>query len=269
MSRKDVEGRRLNLQAALGRALSGLPLMWRGAAGALGLCAVVWLLPMIVPPVGAATWLWGPAAFVVSLVAIGALTRLSISDDLGQAKTLGLGAFGLQTAKLEARLIGAFLLCLLFLTMILSILALVVLAIFGMAELNVQAIQARDWAAVGEPWKMGVLTLLAVGAIAIPLLLIVRLSLFAPATLGRRQMVSLNAMGIAYGSFWPLLAGYVVTSIPKIVLLVLAAMGLLSGPVGCVVWVVGIVGLQLPLTLGFMGAAYRQLEYWSPEEPKP
>ena len=160
------------------------------------------------------------------------------------------------------------LLCLLFLSMIVSILALVVLAIFGMAELNVQAIQARDWAAVGAPWKLGVLAVLAAGAVAIPLLLIVRLSLFVPATLGRRQMVSLNSMGIAYGSFWPLLAGLIATALPKIVLLTLIGTGMLAGRTGEVVWVLGLVGLQLPLTIGFLGAAYRQLEYWSPDEPK-
>jgi hypothetical protein len=29
---------------------------------------------------------------------------------------------------------------------------------------------------------------------------------------------------------------------------------------------VGLVGVQLPLTMAFLGAAYRQLEYWTPEE---
>ena len=92
--------------------------------------------------------------------------------------------------------------------------------------------------------------------------------LFAPATLGRRQMVSLNSMGIAYGSFWPLLAGFILTDLPKITLLTLIGNGVLSGQSGGVIAVLVLVGLQLPLTFGFMGAAYRQLEYWSPSEPK-
>lgn len=268
MSHKDVGSRRLNLQAALGATLRGLPSLWSGAAGALLLCVVVWLVPLMWAPLGWTGFGWRMAAFAVGLVAVGALTRVSISGDLKEARALGLGPFGLQVTKVEARLVGAFLLCLLFLTMILSVLGLVVLAIFGMSELNVQAIQARDWAAVGEPWKMGVLAVLGLGALIIPLLLIVRLSLFAPATLGRRQMVSLNAMGIAYGSFWSLLAGYVITSLPKIVMLTLIGAGVLTGTTACVIWVVGIVGLQLPLTVGFMGTAYRQLEYWSPEEAR-
>lgn len=267
MSHKDVGGRRLKLQVALGRTLRALPLMWRGAAGALGACALAWLLPVVWEPTSGLAWLWGLAVFISTVVAVGALTRLSISDTVGEARAIGLGPLGLQAKLPEARLVGAALLCLLFLTMILSILGLVVLAIFGMAELNVQAIQSRDWAAVGAPWKLGVLAVLAFGAVAIPLLLTVRLSLFAPATLGRRQMVSLNSMGIAYGSFWQILAGLIVTALPKIVLLALIGAGVLTGAVGQVVWVLGLVGLQLPLTLGFLGAAYRQLEYWSPDKP--
>ena len=197
MSRKDVGGRRLNLRVALGRTLRVLPLLWQGAAGALVVCAALWLLPVVWLPEGGARWVWALAAGGSTLIAVGALARLSIRDDLAGARALGLGPLGLQAKLPEARLVGAALLCLLFLSMIMSILALVVLAIFGMAELNVQAIQAREWAAVGAPWKLGVLTVLAIGSVAIPLLLIVRLSLFAPATLGRRQMVSLNSMGIA------------------------------------------------------------------------
>ncbi|WGM31602.1 hypothetical protein [Brevundimonas sp. NIBR11] len=268
MSHKDVGGRRLKLRIALGRTLAVLPLLWRRAAGALALCAAAWLVPAVWAPTGWMVWLWGLAAIVMTVLAVGALSRLAISDDLGGARRLGLGPLGLQAGLPEARLIGAALLCLLFLAMIVCILALVVLAVFGMAELNVQAIQVRDWAAVGEPWKLGVLAALGLGAVAVPLLLIVRLSLFAPATLGRRQMVSLNSMGIAYGSFWQILAGLIVTALPKIVLLVLMGTGLLVGKAGQVVCVLGLVGLQLPLTLGFLGAAYRQLEYWSPEEPK-
>ena len=268
MSHKDVGGRRLNLRVALGRTLRVLPLLWRGAAGALALCAILWLLPVVWTFESWTGWAWAMAAGASTLVAVGALARLSISDDLAEARALGLGPMGLQAKLPEARLLGAAGLCLLFLAMIVSILALVVLAIFGMAELDVEAIQARDWAAVGKPWKLAILAVIGVGAVAIPVLLIMRLSLFAPATIGRRQMVSLNAMGIAYGSFWPLLAGLIVTALPMIVLLTLIATGVLAGRTGSVVWALGLVGLQMPLTIGFLGAAYRQLEYWFPEETK-
>ena len=249
MSNRDVGGRRLNLQAALAMTVraSAAPVVGRGRS-----------LGVVRGPLARAVDIAARGLDAVDrradggrlhVVAVGALARLSIRDTVAEARALGLGPLGLQVKPPEGRLVGAALLCLLFLTMIAVILVLVVLAIFGMAELNVQAIQARDWAAVGEPWKLGVLTVLAVGAVAIPLLLIVRLSLFAPATLGRRQMVSLNSMGIAYGSFWPLLAGLILTALPKIILLTLMGNGVLSGRAGDIVTVLVLVGLQLPLTI--------------------
>lgn len=69
-------------------------------------------------------------------------------------------------------------------------------------------------------------------------------------------------MGVAEGSSWKLLAGLVLTGAPKLVLLALIGAGVLGGEVGRIVWVVGLVALQTPLTIGFLGAAYRQLEYW-------
>jgi hypothetical protein len=210
--------------------------------------------------------LWAVAAGASTLVLLGALARLSIHQGTGRPD--GLGPLGLQAARPEARLLGAFLLCLLFLSMILSVLVLVVLAIFGMAELNVEAIQARDWAAVGAPWKLAVLGLVGFGALAIPLLLAVRLSLFAPATIGRRQMVSLNSITIARGSFWALLAGLVVTACPAILLALVVGTDLLRPAVAHAAVVIVLIGIQAPMTLGFLGAAYRQLEYWSPDAPK-
>ncbi|MBU1348268.1 MAG: hypothetical protein KKA16_15115 [Alphaproteobacteria bacterium] len=260
----------MNLQVALGATLRALPRLWSGAVGALALCLAAWLAPVIVPMTGALwTTIWILVTGLATLVAVGALTRLAVTDDVAGARTLGLGPLGLQFGRPEARLLGAAALCLIFLAMILIVLSLVVLAIFGTAELDVAAIQARDWSRVGAPWKLGLLTALGLGALLVPLLLIVRLALFAPATLGRRQMVSLNSMGIAYGSFWPLLAGLIVTALPKIVLLVLIGGGVISGLTASLAWTVGLIGLQFPLTLGFLGAAYRQLEYWTPEETKP
>jgi len=202
----------------------------------------------------------------LTLIAIGALTRLSITTDGKQAKSLGLGPLGFQFGWPELRLVGAALLCLIFLAMIIALLGLAVLAIFGVAELDVAAIQARNWAAVGPPWKLAILAVIGLGAVMIPLLLAVRLSLFVPATLGRRQMVSLNSMGIAYGSFWQILGGLIVTTVPAIVLAVLLSSGVVGGVAAALVAKLVLIGLQLPLTLSFLGAAYRRLEYWSPDE---
>lgn len=266
MSHRDVGSRRLNLQRALADAVAALPRLWAGALAALVALAGVGLVPVMVRVPGDLAGVVPGVATVLTLVATGALARLSITPDLKGARALGLGPGGLQFRWPELRLVGAALLCLIFLAMIVSILGLVVLAIFGGAELDVAAIQARDWAAVGAPWKLAVLAVVGVGAVVVPLVLLVRLSLFVPATLGRRQMVSLNSMGIAYGSFWALLAGLIVTSVPAIALRGLIGSGVLTMAVASVVWIGGLVGVQLPLTLAFLGAAYRQLEYWSPDK---
>lgn len=266
MSHRDVGSRRLKLRRALGDALAAMPRLWAGAAGALILLAAVCLAPVFVEALGGAVAGATGAAVVLSVVAVGALARLSITPDLKAARDLGLGPLGLQFKWPELRLVGASLLCLIFLAMIVSVLGVIVLAIAGGAELNVEAIRSRDWAAVGPPWRLAVVGAVVAGALIIPLVLAVRLSLFAHATLGRRQMVSLNSMGIAYGSFWQLLAGLIVTSAPKIALIALIGGGVLTGTAATVAWVVGLVGLQLPLTMAFLGAAYRQLEYWTPEE---
>ncbi len=58
------------------------------------------------------------------------------------------------------------------------------------------------------------------------------------------------------------------TALPTIVLVTLIGTGVLSGLTAHTVAATELVGLQLPLTMGFLGAAYRQLEYWSPDEAK-
>lgn len=266
MSHRDVGSRRLKLARALGDAVAMLPRLWIGAAGVLVLLLAACLAPVLVEGLGAARAGTTGAAVVLGVVAVGALARLSITPTLRAARDLGLGPLGLQFRWPELRLVGAALLCLIFLAMIVSVLGVIVLAIAGGAELNVEAIQARDWAAVGAPWRLAVVGGVVAGALIIPLLLAVRLSLFAHATLGRRQMVSLNSMGIAYGSFWALLLGLIIVNLPKIGLFALIVGGVLGGATASVAGAITLVAVQLPLTMAFLGAAYRQLEYWTPEE---
>ncbi|CAL1692354.1 hypothetical protein MMB232_02519 [Brevundimonas subvibrioides] len=269
MSYKDAHGRRLKLQAALQATARGLPRLWLGAGGALVAAAVVWALPLVMAEgLDVGGWSAGVAT-TLTLVAVGALARLSISATPRDARALGLGPLGFQFRGPELRLVGAALLCLIFLSMNVALLGLVVLAIFGVAELDVAAIQTRNWAAVGPAWKLAILAAVGIGALLIPLLLAVRLSLFVPATLGRRQMVSLNSMGIAYGSFWQILGGLIVTSAPFVGVAVLTTAISPGHPAGDIVRIAALFALQLPLMLGFLGAAYRQLEYWSPEQPRP
>lgn len=264
MQQKQRDSRRLNLRQAVVRAYGGLPRAWAGAWGAMVVAGAVWLFaPMA--PAGAASWGAALLTAAATLVLAGALARIAVSDGLADARELGLGVGGLQFGRPELRLAGGLALCAVFLAMILSVLALVLLALFGVAELSVEAIRARDWAAVGPAWKLMLLGGLSVVLLVVFLLLTVRLSLFAPATLGRGHMVSLNSMGVAEGSSWKLLAGLILTAAPKLVLLGLIGTGLLAGEAARIAWIVGMTVLQAPLTMGFLGGAYRQLEYWRDE----
>lgn len=236
---------------------------WGGAWGAILLAAVVWSARPFLPD--GLVWPWALAALLTTMTLAGALSRIVISETLREAKGRGLGPFGLRLGLTELRLLGAFLLCGVFLAMILSVVALVLLAVFGVAGLDADAIRLRDWAAIGPAWKLVLLALVTLGALYAVIVLVVRLSLFAPATVGRGHMVSLNSMGVAQGAFRPLFVGLLLVSAPKVALILLWAGGLLAGPAGWVVWAIGLNAVQAPLALGFLGAAYRRLEYWTPQ----
>jgi len=255
--------RHLRLGEALSAAFAGLPRAWRDSWGAILLAAAVWSAAGLTQR--AVSLIWFPFGLIATLILVGALTRIAVSPDPAAAKRLGLRPAGLQFGRPELRLLGAALLCAVFMAMILSVVALLLLAVFGMAGLDAEAINQRNWAAVGPAWKLVLLAGVTGFALYGVLVMAVRLSLSAPATLGRGHMVSLNSMGIAQGSFWPLLGGLIVVGLPKVVLAVLTGWGLLSGVTGWVVWALVLCGLEAPLTTGFLGAAYRQLEYWTPE----
>ena len=162
MQQKQRNGRRLYLRQAVVVAYGGLARAWAGAWGAMVVAGAVWLIVPLAPT-GAASWIAALLAAVATLTLAGALARLAVSDGLAGARGLGLGVGGLQFGRPELRLGGALALCAVFLAMILSVLALVLLALFGMAELNVEAIRARDWAAVGPAWRLALLGALRFG----------------------------------------------------------------------------------------------------------
>ncbi|CAN5400837.1 hypothetical protein BH09PSE1_BH09PSE1_10680 [soil metagenome] len=251
---------RLRLRETLAETLRRLPDMARGAGGAIVLSAVLALVVVLAPLDG-----WGRAAAVLAfalawLVALGAMTRIGVAEDLAGAKALGLGPFGFQLTKIEARLAGATLLCALFLTIMLALLALVALALFGGAGLDAGAVKARDWAAVGPAWKLGLLGFVGLVVLGAPVVLALRLSLFAPATVGRGQMISLTATSMTNGSMAPLFAGLVVAGLPGLAWLALVAAGGLRGPAALAVGVLALAVIQAPLTAAWLGAAYRRLE---------
>ena len=253
----------LRMGQTLRAAVAGLRRCWNEAWGAILLGAVVWSARNMLPP-GMLSAVWTVPAAIATLILVGALARVSISSDAASAKRLGLGPGGIQVRMAEGRLFGAFLLCAVFMAMILSVAALVLLAVFGMAGLDAEAIRLRDWAAVGPGWKLFLLALLTLLCLFAVIALAARLSMFAPATVGRGHMTSLTAISIVRGQFWPFLVGLIVTAAPTLCLL-LFGLGRTGGAAGWAIWAIVISGLQAPLTLSYLGAVYRRLDNDNPQ----
>lgn len=258
MTRAAEHPAKLDLGATLNEAVRLLPDMLRGAGGALGLSAIAVIATGFVT--GWLATLAGAIAMVAGVSAFGAITRIGVAGDLAGAKTQGLGPLGFQLRKVEARLLGASLLCSLFMTIILSLLALTALALFGGAGLNAQAVEARDWAAVGPTWKLALLAFVGAVVLLTPVVLGLRLSLFAQATVGRGQMISLTATALTNGVMIPLFVGLLVVQIPALIWCGLIASGVLSGQAALWFGVIGLAAVQTPLLSGFLGSAYRRLE---------
>lgn len=249
------------LDEALAQSGRGFVRSWREAAGAIALSALAWSAGLFLPTGVAAV-----AAVLCFLVLVGALSRIAVSTDASGARALGLGPAGLQFGATEVRLLAGFALCGVFMAMILSVAALALLALYGLAGLDAEAIRARDWAGVGAPWKLALLGAVTVAALYAVIALAARLSLFVPATAAEGRIVSLQAMGLTKTGFWPLLGGLIVTAAPKLALVLGWGLGVLRGDTGWIVWAVVLNGVQAPLTLTFLGAAYRRLSSISPRE---
>jgi len=136
-----------------------------------------------------------------------------------------------------------------------SLVGLTVLALFGGSELDVAAIQARDWSSVGPAWRVAVVAVVGVGAIIIPLMLAARLAMAGPATVAQGRMVSLPAMAISRGNVVPLMLGLGLFSLPGLGLLgVLAAIGGALAAIGSAITVAWVL---VPMWMGLLGVAYR------------
>ena len=251
---------RLDLTGALAEAVGRMGEMARGAGPALALTTMLALAVILLRLSGAVEAVLLASTVIAGLAAFGATTRIGTAIDLDSARRAGLRAGGLQLGKPEARLAGATLLCALFMTIMLALLMLVALALFGGAGLNAEAVKARDWAAVGPTWKLVMLAGVALVVLGAPVLFAVRLSLYAPATVGRGQMISLTATGLTNRAILPLLAGLIACAAPGLIWLGLVATGVLSGKAAGVAAVLLLIAIQWPLTSAFLGAAYRRLE---------
>jgi hypothetical protein len=252
--------RKLRLRETLTEALWRAPEILTGAAGAIGAAAAMCLLIVLAPSSGWVRILELVILGLLLLVTLGAVTRLGVAGDKAGAKALGLGPAGLQVTGTEARLLGASLLCGLFLVIMYALLGLTALALFGAAGLDAEAIRLRDWAAAGPVWKLALLAVVGVILLGAPVLLSLRLSLYAQATVATGRMISLTATRLTNGALLPLLAGLILVQAPAILWMLLAVAGVLPVSAALVGGIVLVALVQIPLQAAFLGAAYRRLE---------
>lgn len=79
-------------------------------------------------------------------------------------------------------------------------------------------------------------------------------------------MVSLHSIALSRGVVGPLVAGLVATAMPVLLLLMVTGAGWIGGAGAWIAWAAVLNLVQGPLTLGFLGAAFRRLEHLSPPE---
>lgn len=267
-----MSGRKLPVWACVGEAVRFVPKALGGAWAALALIAVAEGARLYLAA-EARAWLAVPLALVFGLVADGALYRLGVFGR--DARREGLGFAGLQFGRPELRLLAAQLLIGLFLALI-AVAAIVVLAVAltaaGLGAVDVERMTSlADLQGLAGPVELTVVGTLIVGIAATFLLLTVRFSLYGAATVGRRRIVSLNALGVAEGAFWPLLLGLVVVSLPAVAVFAWRACATAPAGQGQLIFyglqALAYAFVQKPLVAGFLSAAYRRLEYL-PAEPE-
>jgi len=262
MNRTHTDQRRLNVAAATLDGARAMPRIWRGAWAALAQVSVLAVAPALVTLTETAGIVHAVWLAIAIWIAWGALSRVGAARSNVTAWAEGLGPGGLQFGKVELRLLAALLLNLIFIAMILTVLVLAALVVAGMAELDVAAIQARDWSAAGSPWRLGLVCVVGALTVWVPLIFVIRLGLFSQATVGRGHAVSLNTLGIAQGSFWPLALLFALIAAAVVALV---ALQVSAGVAGRIAWTVGLIWIAGPFAAGALGAAYRQLEYWTPQ----
>jgi len=268
--------RGLQLWSCVRAAYAFLPKAYARAWGAIGLAALPMAAPFLLgdPRETGAPTIAALVAFMVitGLVRDGALYRLGVTDGALQARAMGLGPAGLQFGKPELRLAGAGLLVALFLALIFVagfVVSVFVASAAGLGEVDWTTVRTPDDAlALAEPWKLAMAAVPPLGLSLILLILIVQLSLYAPATVARGRMVSLDALALSEGQVLKLLAGFVLVYLPTIALI--AARQAAQPAVGATAWLGAeiVVGglVQAPLTAGFLSTAYRGLEYVNAED---
>ena len=265
--------RSLPVLAGLGAASAFLPRAWMGAWGALLLAFVLMAAPAFADHLpdkskdfAAAGWMVATA--VVGLVAQGALYRIGVTASPAEARKLGLGLGGLQFGLPELRLLGASVFVSVFLALIAGAFVLVLAFVLTAERAGLPSLcEVVSGVRKGQGWAIW---LAVIGLIAAWTLVqvSVRVSLFKPATVARGRLVSVDALALSHGAFWPLFMGLVVVLAP-VALLGAWQHGLFGPgmvmPISSKAYAVARAAflslVELPFGIGFLSYAYNRLEY--------
>jgi hypothetical protein len=201
-------------------------------------------------------------AVLAVTVECGALWRLSLG-----AGRLGFG--GLQVGWVEIRLAAATALSFLFMT-ILGLLAFIVLLAFAYAAAasghGFVSSDVATWATAVEDRGRAVVLVVAFACMVCLVWAFGRISLAAPASVGRGRVQVLATWPLTKGRVWPMAAAsLLVMAIPTLLILGLARLGVLAGPHGVgpasAAAAVVAAGLWLPLNVGLVTYLYSRLEF--------
>jgi hypothetical protein len=225
------------------------------------------------------SWLASLFTVLASVIAAGALYRRAFVDEHPGDPEFAPRPYGLQWSRTETKLL--LLELLLLLLAVLAVLAFVIVAMIALAAIGMSAgsLEAADTparlvAALG-PGRASALLVFVLAALLGALYIGVRLSLAAPATVSEQHVLLLETWRLTKGSFWRMLAAYLLVYAPTIAAGV--AVGLLTESAGVaegdgptrlptaiaagVAVVGGLIGglIQLPLTAGLRAYLYRGL----------
>ncbi len=213
------------------------------------------------------------AAFVLKLMALGALYRMALFGR--QAKAEGLGIGGLQFGRPEVRLLLANLVVFIFICLIIVIL----LAVFAMAlsmggyDASLAGVEAIFAHPSGSGW---IYVCYAVASWLFLIFVGLKFTLMPAANIAERRLVTLNALGLSSGNVGKLFIGLIVIMLPfaaacfavmkafardiRLAHLLPHAYGAyeVHFVVHAVIQVIAVC-LVLPLSAGFLASAYSQI----------
>jgi hypothetical protein len=264
-----------SLGRALSEAFASVPSMFGGAWAIL----IVWwalgaFAPLLnIPGIPAFLTDFGAAVLILfaQYMGYGALYRIAVFSR--EARNEGLGFGGLQLGWPELRLFLAELIVGLFGLLIVAAILVVFFIAFntaGMAEGHADTLAALQAMVMRHDGKDWIFIGYMIAAWVFLIFLSLKFVLMGAATVAERRIVTLNALGLSSGNVGKLFIGLIALFVPFMVLAIVVSVGAGVGGFDVIQAVPGLlvahyllyalaVFLLMPLMIGFLSSAYRQI----------